>query len=195
MAKGTIHFHYLRQQNLWKLHCTHVHKSEAYIIAYIEHNYADEKYTHKSAVWMCLRLDVLLRNASNAAFRLACRSQHCRFDGDFCATAQAPLAAEGRPGGKQRQNNQSITSPLCPKQQTVDFYSTWERCHVVKRPKRRGRWELQLWNGKRLSAMKRQCGMQQASLKAALSWSSSVVKVTLAYLLYELEVICGISKA
>ena len=28
----------------------------------------------------------------NAAFRLACRSPHCRFDGDICSTAQAPLA-------------------------------------------------------------------------------------------------------
>ena len=48
---------------------------------------------------------------------------HCRFDGDFCTTAQMPLAAEKRPSSEQRQANQSITLPLCPSQ-TVDFYST-----------------------------------------------------------------------
>ena len=53
-----------------------------------------------------------------AAFRLACRSPHCHFDGNICKTAQAPLAAEG--SGEQRQANQSITLPLCPKQQTAD---------------------------------------------------------------------------
>ena len=57
---------------------------------------------------------------TNAAFRLACRSPHCRFDGDFCSTAHAPLAAEGRPSSKLRQANQSITSPLCSKQKTAD---------------------------------------------------------------------------
>ena len=66
-----------------------------------------------------------LRLETNATFRLACRSPHCRFDGDFCSTAQAPLAAEERPSSGQRQANQSITSPLCPQRQTVDFYSTW----------------------------------------------------------------------
>ena len=55
-----------------------------------------------------------------AAFRLACGSPHCRFDGDICSTAQAPLAAEGRPSRKQRHANQSITPPLCPKRQTID---------------------------------------------------------------------------
>ena len=35
--------------------------------------------------------------------------------------------------------------------QTVDFYSTSERCRVEKRPKRRGPWELQLWNSKQRS--------------------------------------------
>ena len=55
-----------------------------------------------------------------AAFILACHSPHCRFDGDFCSTAQALLAPEGRPSGKQRQTNQSITSPLCSKRQIAD---------------------------------------------------------------------------
>ena len=57
---------------------------------------------------------------SDAAFRLACRSPHCRFDGDICSTAQAPLATEGRPSGKQREANQLISSPLCSQRQIAD---------------------------------------------------------------------------
>ena len=57
---------------------------------------------------------------SYEAFRLACLSPHCLFDGDISTIAQAPLATEGRPSGKQPQANQSITSPLCPQQQTAD---------------------------------------------------------------------------
>ena len=56
---------------------------------------------------------------TNAAFRLACRSPNCRFDGDFCTTAQAPLAAEGRPSGKQHLANISIAPWLCPQWQTA----------------------------------------------------------------------------
>ena len=59
---------------------------------------------------------------SNAAVRLACRLPHCRFDGDFCTTAQAPLAAEGWPSGKQRHANRSITLQLCPPRQTADSW-------------------------------------------------------------------------
>ena len=51
---------------------------------------------------------------SYAGFRLTCRLPHCRFDDDICTTAQASLAAEGWPSGKQRQANRSITLPLCP---------------------------------------------------------------------------------
>ena len=57
-----------------------------------------------------------------AAFWLACRSWHCRFDGDVCTTVQAPLAAEGRPSSEQHQANQSITSLLCPQRQTADSW-------------------------------------------------------------------------
>ena len=59
----------------------------------------------------------------NAAFRLACPSPHCHFDDDIYTTAQAPLAAEGRPSSKQHHANQSITSPLVQSSrlQTVDF--------------------------------------------------------------------------
>ena len=56
-----------------------------------------------------------------AAFRLTCRLPHCRFD-DICSTAQAPLAAEGWPSGKQRQANRSITLPICPPRQIADSW-------------------------------------------------------------------------
>ena len=59
---------------------------------------------------------------SNAAFRLACHLSLCRFNGDFCTTAQAPLTTEGRPSGKQRLANKSITPPLCPQRQTTDSW-------------------------------------------------------------------------
>ena len=57
-----------------------------------------------------------------AGFRLTCRLPHCRFDDDICTTAQAPLAAEGWPSGKQRQANRSITLPLCPPRQIADSW-------------------------------------------------------------------------
>ena len=58
----------------------------------------------------------------NAGFRLTCRLSHCRFEEDICTTAQAPLAAEGWPSGKQRQANRSITLPLCPLRQIADSW-------------------------------------------------------------------------
>ena len=53
--------------------------------------------------WNDFSLIPLGKCASYAAFRLTCRLPHCRFDDDICTTAQAPLAAEGWPSGKQRQ--------------------------------------------------------------------------------------------
>ena len=63
-----------------------------------------------------------LNLTTNAGFRLTCRLPHCRFDDDICSTAQAPLAAEGWPSGKQRQANRSITLPLCPPRQIADSW-------------------------------------------------------------------------
>ena len=57
-----------------------------------------------------------------AGFRLTCRLPHCRFHDDISSTAQAPLAAEGWPSGKQRQANRSITLPLCPPRQIADSW-------------------------------------------------------------------------
>ena len=57
-----------------------------------------------------------------AGFRLTCRLLHCCFDDDISSTAQASLAAEGWPSGKQRQANRSITLPLCPPRQIADSW-------------------------------------------------------------------------
>ena len=46
---------------------------------------------------LCMRESVEVNALLYVAFRLA-----CRFDGDFCTTAQAPLAAEERPSGEER---------------------------------------------------------------------------------------------
>ena len=91
-----------------------------------------------------------------AAFRLACRSPHCRFDDDICTTAQSPLDLEGWPSGKQRLASRLISLPLCPPWQIADSWTLFNsgamppRRSVIK-PKQRGRWELQLWNSKRWS--------------------------------------------
>ena len=74
------------------------------------------------------KVDLTLRNAG---FRLTCRLPHCRFDDDICPTAQAPLAAEGWPSGKQRQANRSITLPLCPPRQIAD---SWILCNSGAMP-------------------------------------------------------------
>ena len=66
-----------------------------------------------------------------AGFRLTCRLPHCRFDDDICSTAQAPLAAEGWPSGKQRQANRSIILPLCPPRQIAD---SWILCNSGAMP-------------------------------------------------------------
>ena len=72
----------------------------------------------KPALWS----DTKKRQAYYAGFRLTCRLPHCRFDDDISSTAQAPLAAEGWPSGKQRQANRSITLPLCPPRQIADSW-------------------------------------------------------------------------
>ena len=79
-----------------------------------------------------------------AAFRLACRLPHCRFDDDICTAAQAWLAAEGWPSGKQRLANQSITLPLCPPRQIAYSWLQFNlrAMPLDDKPKRCCRWEL-----------------------------------------------------
>ena len=76
------------------------------------------------AIQQKIQLDLTYNSyeQSHAAFRLACRSRHCRFDDDICTTAQAPLAGKGWPSGKQRLANRSTTLSLCPPQQIADSW-------------------------------------------------------------------------
>ena len=86
---------------------------------------------------------------SNAGFRLTCRLPHCRFDDDIYSTAQAPLAAEGWPSGKQRQAKRSITLPLCPPRQIADSWILFNSGAMPLGD--RAKAALQLWNSKRWS--------------------------------------------
>ena len=103
----------------------------------------------------------LYTSLCNAAFRLA-----SRFDGDFCTTAQAPLAAEERPSGKQRQANQSITSPLCPQRQIADSWLLFNFRAMPRGEKAKAAWPL------RAATLKQQAVIRRWSNIAA---SGSVV--------------------
>ena len=103
------------------------------------------KFDHIWIYWTIC--DVMKQNEQNlymlyAAFRLACRSPHCLFVGDFCTIAQAPLATEGRPSGKQHQANQSITSPLCSKRQTADRWLLFNFRAMSRGEKTKAVWPL-----------------------------------------------------
>ena len=98
---------------------------------------------------------------SYAAFRLACRLPHCRFDGDFCTTAQAPLAAEGWPSGKQRHANRLITLPLCPPRQIADSWILFNSGAMPLGDKAKATWPL------RAATLKQQAMITRRSGKAA----------------------------
>ena len=98
---------------------------------------------------------------SNAAFRLACRSPHCHFDGDFCTTAQTPFAAEGRPSGKQRLANKKITLSLCPPRQTADSWILFNSGAMPLSDKAKAAWLL------RAATLKHQAMIMRRSSKAA----------------------------
>ena len=93
-----------------------------------------------------------------------CRSRYCCFDGDFCKTAQAPLAAaKGRPSGKQRLANKSIIPPLYPQRQTAD-----SSLEMPFGDKTKAAWPLRAETLKLQAMIKRRSGKRQASLKLAL---------------------------
>ena len=107
----------------------------------------------------------------NAAFRLACRSPHCRFDDDICTTAQAPLAAEaaeGWPSGKQRLANRSITLPLCPPRQIAGSWILFNSGAIPLGNKAKAAWTLRATTLKQQAMITRRSGELQASLKPAL---------------------------
>ena len=107
---------------------------------------------------------------SNATFRLTCCSGLCRFDGNICTTAQAPLDAQGWPSGKQRLANKSVTLPLCPQWQMADSWILFNLgetplCNEPITTVPQGS------NYETVSSAcreKRQSGKRQASIKAAL---------------------------
>ena len=98
-----------------------------------------------------------------AAFRLACRSPHCCFDGDICTTAKAPLATVGWPSGKQRLANRSITLPLCPLRQIADCWILFNSRAMLLGDKPKATLLL------RAATLKQQAMITQHSGKAASS--------------------------
>ena len=96
-----------------------------------------------------------------AAFRLACRSQHYRFDDDICTTAQAPLAAEGWPSGKQQLANRLITLPLCPPRQIAESWILFNSGAMPLSDKAKAAWPL------RAATLKQQTMIIRRSGKAA----------------------------
>ena len=135
---------------------------------------------------------------SYAGFRLTCRLPHCRFDDDICTTAQAPLAAEGWPSGKQRQANRSITLPLCPPRQIADSWILFNSGAMPLGDKVKAAWPLRAATLKQQAMITRQSGERQASLKPALlrpiqtlidwqsaSWIMIVIRTTSSPFYYE----------
>ena len=96
-----------------------------------------------------------------AAFRLACRSPHCRFDDDICTTAQAPLVTEGWPSGKQRLAKRSIALPLRPPQQIADSWILFNSGAMPLGDKAKAAWPL------RAATLKQQAMITRRSGKAA----------------------------
>ena len=97
----------------------------------------------------------------NAGFRLTCRLPHCRFDDDISSTAQASLAAEGWPSGKQRQANRSITLPLCPPRQIADRWILFNLGAIA------ARWKAKAALPLRAATLKQQAMITRRSGKAA----------------------------
>ena len=96
-----------------------------------------------------------------AGFRLTCPLPHCRFDDDISSTAQASLAAEGWPSGKQRQANRSITLPLCPPRQIADSWILFNSGAIA------ARWKAKAVLPLRAATLKQQAMITQRSGKAA----------------------------
>ena len=130
---------------------------------YFNYHFSDRKSTevHFTKHFLSQRIIIPKFFVPNAAFRLACRSQHCRFDDDICTTAQLPLAAERWPSSNQRLANELITLLLCPPWQIAYSWLQFnsEAMPLGDKPKRRGRWELQ--------TMKQQAVITRRSGKAA----------------------------
>ena len=66
-----------------------------------------------------------------------------------CASATCRRGMTKRQAASSQLINNLAAFAHRGRSQTVEFYSTWERCRWVIKPKRCCRWELQLWNSKR----------------------------------------------
>ena len=104
---------------------------------------------------------LLKRRPLNASFRLTCRLPHCRFDDDISSTAQASLAAEGWPSGKQRQANRLITLPLCPPRQIADSWILFNLGAIA------ARWKAKAALPLRAATLKQQAMITRRSGKVA----------------------------
>ena len=83
-----------------------------------------------------------------------------------------PLAAEGRPGGKQRLANQTIPLLLCPKRKTtVEFCSASEAMSLGEKAKKA--WQLWATTLKRKAMITRRSGKAESS---KLVWKKSSTK-------------------
>ena len=78
-----------------------------------------------------------------------------------CASATCRRGMTKRQAASSQLIDNLAALPTAADRKTVEFYSTWERCRSVIKPKRRCRWELQLWNSKRWSRGK--AAMRQAA--------------------------------
>ena len=124
----------------------------------------------------------------NAGFRLTCRLPHCRFDDDISSTAQASLAAEGWPSGKQRQANRSITLPLCPPRQITDSWILFNSGAIAARWKDKAALPL------RAATLKQQAMITRRSGKAAsgkLVWNQHKVAVKVSSLKWSGGALCA----
>ena len=119
-------------------------------------------------LWKQHKVKEIFVQETSTAFRLASRLPHCRFDGDFCTTAQASLAAEGWPSGKQRQANRSITLPLCPQRQMAGSWILFNSGAMPLGDKAKAALPLRAATLKQQAMITRQSGKRQASLKPAL---------------------------
>ena len=82
-------------------------------------------------------------------------SPHCRFDGDFCTTAQAPLTAKERPSSEQRQANQAFTSLLCPQRHTADSWLVFNLRVMLLGGKAKAAWPLRVATLKQQAVIRR----------------------------------------
>ena len=122
---------------------------------------------------------ILNNPRSNAGFRLTCRLPHCHFDDDISSTAQASLATEGWPSGKQRLANRPITLPFCPPRQIADSWIQFNSGAIAARWKAKAALSLRAATLKQQAMITRHSGERQVSLKPALQQPHCIILLKL----------------